>query len=179
MSINPWQVDSIQAFYFLKCPECNFTNREESNFQNHAIENHPLSIPFFEKYDFAIEEIGNFDNYNETNDPLNTVKQELFETYDDYEVSEQTFLTENNTDIIKREEEFTGEENFLSNSNIKTENKFLDSDLEFKYETPNKSLNKKKLKKTTKSARKLRAENDSLGTTSNSVSYECSSCTLT
>ena len=165
MSINPWQVDSIQAFYFLKCPECDFMNREESYFQNHAIENHPLSIPFFEKYDFSIEEIGNFDNYDESNDPLNTVKQELFETYDDYEVSEQTFLTENNMNIIKREEEFTGEENFLSNSNIKDEKKFLDSDLDFKHEAPKKSLDKINLKKTAKSAKKLRAENDSLGTT--------------
>ena len=177
MSINPWQVDSIQAFYFLKCPECNFTNREESDFQNHAVENHPLSIPFFEKYDFAIEEIGNFDNYNESNDPLTTVKEELLETYDDYKISEQTFLTENDMNIIKREEEFTGAENFLGNSNIKSEKKFLDSDLEFKHETPKKSLNKKNLKKTAKSAKKLRAENVNNGNTPNLVSYECSSCT--
>ena len=49
MSINPWQVESIQAFYFLKCPECTFTNKEESDFQTHAIENHPLSHMLFSK----------------------------------------------------------------------------------------------------------------------------------
>ena len=45
---NPWQVDSIQAFSFLKCPECLFDTKEEVNFQKHAIGNHPLSIVFFD-----------------------------------------------------------------------------------------------------------------------------------
>ena len=47
MSENPWQVESIQAFYCLKCPECNFFTGEENNFENHATENHPLSFTFF------------------------------------------------------------------------------------------------------------------------------------
>ena len=46
---NPWKVSSIQAFTFLKCPECNFDTKEEDNFQCHAIENHPLSFVFFGK----------------------------------------------------------------------------------------------------------------------------------
>ena len=47
MDINPWQVDSIQAFYFLKCPECSFDTKEENYFHEHALQNHPLSIVFF------------------------------------------------------------------------------------------------------------------------------------
>ena len=47
MSHNPWQVDSIEAFSFLKCPECVFDTQGEDIFQNHAIERHPLSILFF------------------------------------------------------------------------------------------------------------------------------------
>ena len=47
ISENPWQVESIQAFYCLKCPECNFFTGEENNFENHATENHPLSFTFF------------------------------------------------------------------------------------------------------------------------------------
>ena len=39
MDINPWQVDNIQEFYILKCPECDFMHKEESDFQNHAVEN--------------------------------------------------------------------------------------------------------------------------------------------
>ena len=47
MDTNPWQVDSIQAFYFLKCPECSFDTKEENYFHEHALQNHPLSIVFF------------------------------------------------------------------------------------------------------------------------------------
>merc|ERR1712008_450371 len=49
ISFNPWQVDSIQEFYVLKCPECTFIHQEESSFQEHAVENHPLSAVFFGK----------------------------------------------------------------------------------------------------------------------------------
>ena len=34
---NPWQVESVQAFLALKCPECVFTSKEEHLFQDHAI----------------------------------------------------------------------------------------------------------------------------------------------
>ena len=49
MTPNPWQVGSIQEFYFLKCPECTFDTKEESQFQEHAVENHPLSFALFGK----------------------------------------------------------------------------------------------------------------------------------
>ena len=49
MEDNPWQVDSVQAFSFLKCPECIFDTQEEDFFQVHAIENHPLSFVLFGK----------------------------------------------------------------------------------------------------------------------------------
>ena len=105
MSINPWQVNSIEEFYVLKCPECCFTHKEESNFQDHAIENHKLSLVFFEKYDFATEEIGNFDKYSDSKDHLITVKEEVLKTKDDYETSDQVFLTEIDGNAIKIEKE--------------------------------------------------------------------------
>ena len=49
MDINPWQVESIQDFSFLKCPECSFDTKEEDVFQDHATENHPLSFVFFNR----------------------------------------------------------------------------------------------------------------------------------
>ena len=76
MDINPWQVANIQEFYFLKCPECDFMHKEESDFQNHAVENHPLSVTFFGDSEMTIEKIGIFDDCNEeneSNDALNTV----------------------------------------------------------------------------------------------------------
>ena len=46
---NPWQVKSIKAFYYLKCPECEFDTKKESIFEDHAIENHPMSFELFVK----------------------------------------------------------------------------------------------------------------------------------
>ena len=47
MDGNPWQVDSLQDFLYMKCPECTFDTQEEESFEHHALENHPLSIVFF------------------------------------------------------------------------------------------------------------------------------------
>jgi uncharacterized C2H2 Zn-finger protein len=97
MDINPWQVATIQEFYFLKCPECDFMHKEESDFQNHAVENHPLSVTFFGEVEMTIEKIGIFDDCNEgneSNDALNTVKEEILDTRNDHEMDEQIFPIE-------------------------------------------------------------------------------------
>ena len=58
MSNNPWLVESVLAFSYLKCPECEFDSKEVSSFQDHAVENHPLSFVLFgentERYDTFI-----------------------------------------------------------------------------------------------------------------------------
>ena len=71
---NPWQVDSIQDFLCFKCPECVFNSKEESCFQKHAINCHPLSFVLFgeedkeivcelkDNYDYIIDD----SSYNET-----------------------------------------------------------------------------------------------------------------
>ena len=46
---NPWQVESIEAFCFLKCPECTYYTKEDNDFYNHAVKNHTLSSVFFGK----------------------------------------------------------------------------------------------------------------------------------
>ena len=51
MNSNPWQVDSIQAFNCLKCPECMFFSQEEIDFKDHAMKNHPLSNAFFNEFE--------------------------------------------------------------------------------------------------------------------------------
>ena len=72
---NPWNVDSIQAFLYLKCPECIFDTQEESTFRDHAFENHPLSFEFFGKKlkDEPMDDIGEHnsdrnENYEEKYD---------------------------------------------------------------------------------------------------------------
>ena len=46
---NPWYVDSIQSFLCFKCPECFYDSKEKEEFQEHALENHPLSFVLFGK----------------------------------------------------------------------------------------------------------------------------------
>ena len=58
MSFNPWEVDSIQAFSYLKCPECKFDTKKETLFEKHATKRHPLSYAFFGKNEFIKEELG-------------------------------------------------------------------------------------------------------------------------
>ena len=48
MENNPWNVDSIQEFSCLKCPECHFFTKEENYFEDHAIGNHPLASVLFQ-----------------------------------------------------------------------------------------------------------------------------------
>jgi hypothetical protein len=56
MAFNPWIVESIRAFYYLKCPECKFNTKEENSFEDHAIENHPMSYELFGKKSVTEEE---------------------------------------------------------------------------------------------------------------------------
>ena len=49
-SFNPWEVDSLEAFSYLKCPECTYDTKNENNFKDHALETHPLSFEFFGKH---------------------------------------------------------------------------------------------------------------------------------
>ena len=44
---NPWQVDNLQSFLFLNCPECVFKTKKPKSFQNHALSKHHLSKVLF------------------------------------------------------------------------------------------------------------------------------------
>jgi uncharacterized C2H2 Zn-finger protein len=69
-------------------------NKEVSDFQDHAVDNHPLSVAYFGDSDMTIENIGIFndcDEANGSNDVLYTVKEEIYETRDDQEICEQIF----------------------------------------------------------------------------------------
>ena len=44
---NPWQVDNLQSFLFLNCPECVFKTKQAKAFQNHALGKHHLSNVLF------------------------------------------------------------------------------------------------------------------------------------
>ena len=100
MSFNPWQVDNIQAFYVLKCPECNFIHHEEGSFQEHAVENHPLSAEFFANHVMKIEKIDDCNQENESNDDLIALKEEILGTKIDREISEPILENENYVKLV-------------------------------------------------------------------------------
>ena len=47
MNSNPWNVGSVDEFFYLNCPECPFHTKVKAYFQDHAEKNHPLSSVFF------------------------------------------------------------------------------------------------------------------------------------
>ena len=49
MEINPWYVESIEAFFYFKCPECPFLSQVKKYFEDHAVKNHILSTVLFGK----------------------------------------------------------------------------------------------------------------------------------
>jgi hypothetical protein len=46
LTINPWDVVSLQEFQCFNCPECDFSCQDESIFHSHAIENHQQVVTF-------------------------------------------------------------------------------------------------------------------------------------
>ena len=134
MAGNPWQVESILAFYCLKCPECEFNAKEENNFIHHAEEYHPLSYVLFD------QETSNGTPYN-YKEEINTVhiKQEqnsdLSYEDDDYNYPDVSMNEyENDNEGIEIKTEFADENDLLisnqyeneSNEGIEIKTEFTD-----------------------------------------------------
>ena len=98
-STNPWEVDSLQAFWFLKCPECTFDTKEEYIFQDHALENHPQSFALFGK---TVKEELFDENYDEDENNQDFSENYDYENYD-YENPAETLLLNPITPEIKEE----------------------------------------------------------------------------
>ena len=90
---NPWKVNSIDAFSYLKCPECEFDSKAESKFKNHAIKNHPLSLVLFEN---SHEPKFNDVKYRNSEENLDGVQSDLV---DNIEFKEEI----SGVDIVKEE----------------------------------------------------------------------------
>ena len=92
MDRNPWKVDSIWAFTYLHCPECEFNTRESNNFQDHAVENHPLSSVLFKKQFeekvtnkeyFDEKKVANNEYFDEKKVTNNEYYDESYENFDE------------------------------------------------------------------------------------------------
>ena len=72
---NPWQVESLDDFTFICCPECTFKSKTESSFQNHALDNHPQCLAFFSE---NLESHGlDNENIDIKEEPLISIPEEL------------------------------------------------------------------------------------------------------
>ena len=89
---NPWKVESIQDFLCLKCPECVFFTKEENDFENHAVANHPLSVRLFDETmssseiegvekEKVLEDVNDYKVYNVKKEPADsdTSEKDTFE----------------------------------------------------------------------------------------------------
>ena len=95
-SDNPWQVESIDAFYYLKCPECSFDTVDQDFFEIHATANHPLSFMFFGKICKEAEFDDNDFMKNESLTEAITIKNEPF--FENHEVGDDISRKLSSTD---------------------------------------------------------------------------------
>ena len=97
LQMNPWDVENLQDFYFLCCPECVYRTKEENEFTTHCVNLHPNSMRFFSK-DSNVK--------NEPSEPLDSMD------YFDNEIieDEKKFYNEDIEDIKNND-------NFLDESN--------------------------------------------------------------
>lgn len=89
--MNPWEVQSLQDFTFICCPECVYRSQDAESFECHALENHPKSLSFFKIVDVKLIDfenngsqedlVENFDN--ESQDLLQTIIEEKVEVKPD------------------------------------------------------------------------------------------------
>ena len=107
---NPWVVESIEAFSFYCCPECDFKSKKGDYFKKHALESHNKS-----KVLFITSKSDNTTN----KDPLQVetdsiITQENLETFDENESAEiiedqhKTFDDQVAVDNVEQIETFDG-----------------------------------------------------------------------
>ena len=138
---NPWKVESIQDFSCLKCPECVFYTKEENDFENHAVANHPLSATLFDETMSSCEIKG-------------AEKEEVLEGVNDYEIhnikkepsdldtSERDQFDFSNTNIQQQETHFMSslDVNEYKVYNVKKESADLDTSEKDPFEFSNTNI---------------------------------------
>ena len=77
---NPWQTESVQDFWFVRCPECAFYTKNEESFQVRAVENHPASLELFGK---TVKEEIIDDTFERSHFEFEDTNDNFADTYDD------------------------------------------------------------------------------------------------
>ena len=84
---NPWLVESVHSFLFLKCPECVFDTEyeNEATFEHHALENHPWSNVLF-------SDLINDSPITVENQILDSIKIENHDNFEDSDIANENSI---------------------------------------------------------------------------------------
>ena len=195
---NPWNVPTLSDFMFYNCPECVYKCKDDTDFQTHAVVNHPQAKCFFEKLEENHELIleNNHMNFSTDDQHNNSVENELkIKTEDDEENNDTKILDSKFFDNFNIIHEDDGDE-----SDFKPDQSDFDwfpestSDLEQKYENQNsnqtsirsknrnlpgsKSKNKKLISRKKVVCDDGIIDNDSAELASNKKDYLCEYCLM-
>ena len=136
---NPWKVNSIDAFSYLKCPECEFDSKAESYFKRHAIKNHPLSHVFF-----GNDTIDNYTSVTILKYNPNDIEKYLHENHEDLQITSTNLFEVNNAkeEIIPQDNNFTEIVITTPNSKFDTQTEVEEfcSDLEYSKQSAHDSV---------------------------------------
>ena len=91
---NPWLVESVDSFLFLKCPECVFDTEyeNEATFEHHALENHPWSNVLF-------SDLINDSPITVENQILDSIKIENHDNFEDSDIANENLILPHMSEI--------------------------------------------------------------------------------
>ena len=91
---NPWLVESVHSFLFLKCPECVFDTEYENEamFEHHALENHPWSNVLF-------SDMINVSPIAVENQILDSIKIENHDNFEDSDIANENLILPHMSEI--------------------------------------------------------------------------------
>ena len=91
---NPWLVESVHSFLFLKCPECVFDTEYENEamFEHHALENHPWSNVLF-------SDMINVSTIAVENKILDSIKIENHDIFEDSNIANENSILPHMSEI--------------------------------------------------------------------------------
>ena len=148
---NPWNVPNLSDFMFYNCPECVYKSKDDTDFQTHAVVNHPQAKCFFEKLEENHELIlennhNNISDHNPAENELKIKTEDLYNEENDSKILDSKFFDYGFN--IHEDEDEKDEDEDLSDS--KVDQSDFDwfpestSDLEQKYENPNSNQTRSK-----------------------------------
>ena len=131
---NPWSAGNLNHFLYFCCPECDEKNQSQDLFLQHALGEHPKARHYFEKLKVKNEpldenclDIKLIESENRIFNSYDNTENDII-TDDDFEYYNEMIKSENEEDIIKKEN-FENDENFPNGSSTNFNEEISDEKL--------------------------------------------------